>query len=436
MVQTVVRHQGFYALNPTEFEHRVGEILSRNGYQYVLHAGRSGDHGIDLRCQDMRSRRVVVQCKLYVRGHNVGEDAIRNLLGSMHVDGAEKAIFVTSSNFTTSARDVAARAGMVLINGDELAAMDRNRPLPRIVTLLGPWLRTLGKSMLARPRASIAAGLILISLVTLGHPSSAGTTPAKPTISGSAAQVTHGNQEGNPPQTSPIHRENPRVAIDRPAIPVSTQTLVAASPTALPSFLVSITKDPDGNFVIKGTGFRPNEALTVHMSRYNDSQCVSSDGTACTWTRQADANGDYLRTTPLDAVTTTGPHLYWIVGAQGDETDHVVVMLPKNSLTLPKPADETIIMIVGASPHLFHIHSAGYLPDEPLTIRLGADRGPNCQVDGGQCIWHEVADANGVYDGMKDFSHVNGLGKYWISISGDSSARTGDTSFTLGVLPQ
>jgi hypothetical protein len=434
MVQAVVRPQEFYALNPTEFEHRVGEILSRNGYRSVLHAGRSGDHGIDLRCQDKRSRRVVVQCKLYVRGHNVGEDAIRNLLGSMHVDGAEKAIFVTSSNFTIPARDVATRAGMMLVNGDELAAMDTNLPLPRIVTLMGPWLRSLGRTIVARPRASIVTGLFLVALVALGHPSSAGTTPAQPAISASVAQATHAGQEVVAPQTSPIQRGNPPIAIDGSATLALAPTTVAESPTALPSFLVSIAKNAGGDFVIKGTGFQPNEALTVHMSRYNGSQCVSSDGTACTWTRQADVNGDYLRITPLDAVTTNGPHLYWIIGSQGDETNHVVVMVPKNSFTEPMPADETIITIIGSSPRRFHVHSAGYLPNEPLTVRLGADRAPNCQVDGGPCIWHGMADAKGIYDRMNDFSHVNGLGKYWMSISGDTSARTGTTSFQLGAL--
>jgi hypothetical protein len=89
--------------------------------------------------------------------------------------------------------------------------------------------------------------------------------------------------------------------------------------------------------VIHATGFRPNERLTVKMTTYDGGVCVSNEpDPSCFWERQADSNGNYDRTTPLDVVTTPGKHWYWVEGAQSGATNRVVIDLTKNA---PNPVD-------------------------------------------------------------------------------------------------
>lgn len=57
---------------------------------------------------------VVVQFKRWKEGHNVGSPDIQRLLGSMRYYNANKAVFVTSSDFTNAARKQAFRASIDL----------------------------------------------------------------------------------------------------------------------------------------------------------------------------------------------------------------------------------------------------------------------------------------------------------------------------------
>ena len=89
--------------------------------------GRSGDGGIDgkIREDALGLDEVYVQAKKYADGNTVGEGEIRNFAGAIDAAGMTKGVFVTTSGFTSSAKDYVARSPkrIVLIDGEELARL-------------------------------------------------------------------------------------------------------------------------------------------------------------------------------------------------------------------------------------------------------------------------------------------------------------------------
>lgn len=86
---------------PREFERRVGDILAETGYRNVRWVGGAGDLTADLTCRDQSGKSVVVQCKRYTPGNQVGSPAIQQFIGMMAVHHkADKGVYVTTSNFS------------------------------------------------------------------------------------------------------------------------------------------------------------------------------------------------------------------------------------------------------------------------------------------------------------------------------------------------
>jgi restriction endonuclease Mrr len=116
-----------------EFELLVGRLLERDGCQDVRVSGGAGDRGADLTAISPYGHRVVVQCKRYGARHPVGDPEIQRFLGTVyHEHRAEVALFVTTSHYTTSARELGTRRGIVLVDGGRLAAWmsGGHSPLP------------------------------------------------------------------------------------------------------------------------------------------------------------------------------------------------------------------------------------------------------------------------------------------------------------------
>lgn len=110
------------SLSPTEFERQIVSLFQRMGY-VAEHTGRTGDHGIDLVATSeaaITGGRLVIQCKRYAQGNNVGEPEVRDLYGAVTDARASKGILVTTSDFTTAARRFAANKPLELINGSKL----------------------------------------------------------------------------------------------------------------------------------------------------------------------------------------------------------------------------------------------------------------------------------------------------------------------------
>jgi restriction system protein len=118
---------------PAFFEKTVVRLLVTMGYGGSVTdldkalIGKSGDDGMDgvIDQDPLGLDRVYVQAKRYADGNTVGAGAIRDFFGSLNLFKATKGLFVTTSTFTTSARETADRLGtrIVLIDGIQLAKL-------------------------------------------------------------------------------------------------------------------------------------------------------------------------------------------------------------------------------------------------------------------------------------------------------------------------
>lgn len=114
---------------PGRFERLVVGLLGKMGYGYGQVTGKSGDQGIDgiLSQNTLGLERVYVQAKRY-DSSSIGEPEIRNFAGSLDGQGAAKGVFITTSTFSDTARQMARNISLGsksirLIDGQELAQM-------------------------------------------------------------------------------------------------------------------------------------------------------------------------------------------------------------------------------------------------------------------------------------------------------------------------
>lgn len=116
---------GLLTLSPADFERAIGEIFTALGYERLRRVGGTGDLGVDLAGRDPDGRVVIVQCKRYGLGNRVGSPAIQSFLGMIVHHGAERGIFVTTSDYTAPAIDLArdATVPITLIDGREITRL-------------------------------------------------------------------------------------------------------------------------------------------------------------------------------------------------------------------------------------------------------------------------------------------------------------------------
>lgn len=114
--------------SPSFFEHLVVDLLSVMGYGRSIGeskvVGKSGDGGIDgiINEDKLGLESVYIQAKRWQGA--VGDVEIRNFIGSLQLKGARKGVFITTSDFTTQAKNSAAMITgikIVLIDGMTLA---------------------------------------------------------------------------------------------------------------------------------------------------------------------------------------------------------------------------------------------------------------------------------------------------------------------------
>lgn len=115
-------------VDPYQFERIVLALLEKMGYGTGQQVGRSGDGGIDgvIDQDPLGLEKIYIQAKRWQ--NTVGEPEIRNFSGSLATNGAAKGVFITTSNFSATARQAAQTisAGIQLIrliNGHELARL-------------------------------------------------------------------------------------------------------------------------------------------------------------------------------------------------------------------------------------------------------------------------------------------------------------------------
>ena len=119
-------------MHPVRFERLILDLLAAMGYgagdlanTHMTKA--SGDGGIDgvIHEDALGLDAVYIQAKRYAPGSNVGRPAIQQFVGSLTGEGANKGVFVTTSDFSSDARAYLSRVQhrIILINGQELARL-------------------------------------------------------------------------------------------------------------------------------------------------------------------------------------------------------------------------------------------------------------------------------------------------------------------------
>jgi restriction system protein len=115
---------------PEFFEQLVLDILVKMGYggsreAMAVHLGRSGDEGIDgcINQDALGLDRIMVQAKRYREDNIVGRPDVQGFVGSLTGQGVGKGVFITTSDFSTEAREFARRGlstKVVLVDGERL----------------------------------------------------------------------------------------------------------------------------------------------------------------------------------------------------------------------------------------------------------------------------------------------------------------------------
>ena len=100
-------------LDPYEFEIFCAELLVCEGYTNVVVAGRSGDRGVDIRCNDADGNLVIAQCKRYTKS-NISATPLQRLHSFARTRGATKIICMTTTGYTPDAKDEASKIGAEL----------------------------------------------------------------------------------------------------------------------------------------------------------------------------------------------------------------------------------------------------------------------------------------------------------------------------------
>lgn len=119
-------------VDPAFFEQLLIELLLAMGYggsgAGMAHTlGKTGDNGVDgvINQDPLGVDQVYIQAKRYAEGNNIGAGEVRDFFGALNLKKAQKGIFITTSDFTSSAIQTAKGLGtrIVLINGKELASL-------------------------------------------------------------------------------------------------------------------------------------------------------------------------------------------------------------------------------------------------------------------------------------------------------------------------
>jgi len=119
-------------LSPSLFEQLIVDLLLAMGYgggdrSMGERIGKSGDGGIDgiINEDALGLDAVYIQAKRHAPDSKVGRPSLQAFVGSLTGEGANKGVFVTTSDFSKEAKDYLNKVQhrIVLINGDRLARL-------------------------------------------------------------------------------------------------------------------------------------------------------------------------------------------------------------------------------------------------------------------------------------------------------------------------
>lgn len=104
-----------YGDKPTDFEHYIANLYSLLGFRTKV-TPAVNDMGKDIEMWK-DDNKYVVEVKLYSPQNKIGREKIQKLHSAMIDSNADRAIFITTSSYTTSAVDYARKFGIELLDG-------------------------------------------------------------------------------------------------------------------------------------------------------------------------------------------------------------------------------------------------------------------------------------------------------------------------------
>lgn len=107
-------------LTGIEFEQYCCNILRSKGYS-VETTKITGDQGVDIIAISTDGKKIAIQCKRY--SSPVGNASVQEIYSGMKFYNADEAWVLTNSSFTKSAKELAERTGVKLIDGHSLDKM-------------------------------------------------------------------------------------------------------------------------------------------------------------------------------------------------------------------------------------------------------------------------------------------------------------------------
>lgn len=107
------------AMSWREFESLIAETYRRQGFTVEETGGGGADGGIDLILRG-KGHKAIVQCKHW-RQRQVGVKVVREMVGVMTHEKADRVVIVTSGAYTQEAQDFAKGKPILLIDGKALA---------------------------------------------------------------------------------------------------------------------------------------------------------------------------------------------------------------------------------------------------------------------------------------------------------------------------
>jgi len=113
----------FLNLSPYEFEDLISKLFKKMGYSTIV-TKRSGDFGADV-IASKGEEKILIEAKKYSEGNNITPQQVQRTLGAIYKYKADKAIFITTSDFSISAKEVEREAPIELWNKYILKKMIR-----------------------------------------------------------------------------------------------------------------------------------------------------------------------------------------------------------------------------------------------------------------------------------------------------------------------
>lgn len=104
-----------------DYEYFCADVLKHHGYDNVQVTRGSGDQGVDITAE-RDGIKYAVQCKRYSQA--VGNKAVQEIYAGMRFYGCHVGIIMTNNYFTSSAKELAKRNGIILWDRDMLDKFD------------------------------------------------------------------------------------------------------------------------------------------------------------------------------------------------------------------------------------------------------------------------------------------------------------------------